>query len=327
VTTPDGTSPTSAADQYTYVPPPPPPKKPPTVPAPPGVTPGTTGAKVSGTVTPNGLATFAYFQYQLTPSFAGPGSPPLPPQTTPVQQVGADFNSHIVSASLSGLAPNAPYQVQLIASNSAGTTKGPVQTFTTGREPPPPAPRLGQAANVAVVSGKVWIKLPHGVFEPLTQGLQIPIGSVIDARHGTVKLITAGATKHSTQTATITGGVFKLTQTRTGPNKGLVTLTLIYGAFPGAPSTAVCTPHHGKAQDARLSNFILQTLHASARGRWRTSGRFGAATVRGTVWSITDKCNGTLFHAIVHSILIQDFVRHITLVLPAGHSYLARRHK
>jgi hypothetical protein len=279
---------------------------------------------VSGTVTPNGLATSAYFQYQLAPSASGPAGPPIAPQTTPVQQVGADFTSHVVSASLSGLAPNATYQVQLIATNSAGTTKGPVQTFGTGREPPPPAPLIGAKVNVSVISGKVWIKVGKNGFQPLTEGTQIPTGAEVDSLHGTMQLISAGASKHSTQTATITGGVFKLTQTRTGPNKGLVTLTLIYGAFPNAPTTAVCTPHHRKAQDAALSARLLQTLRASASGRWRTSGRFAAATVRGTVWSITDKCNGTLFHAIAHSILIQNFVRHISFLLRPGHSYLAR---
>ncbi len=333
VTTPGGTSTPNAGDRYSYTSPPPPPPPPPPQPstrppgvsAPPAVSAGTTGAQVSGMVTPNGLATSAYFQYQLSPSSTGPGGPPLPrPQTTPVQQVGDDFNSHGVAATLNGLDPNASYQVQLIATNSAGTTKGPLQSFMTRREPAPGAPAIGSKVNVSVTSGNVFIEPPHGVFEPLTQGLQIQIGAVVDALHGTVKLVTAGPTRHSTQTATITGGVFKVTQIRSGPNRGLVTLTLVYGAFVGAPTTAVCTPHHGKAKDASLSSRILQTLHVSARGRFRTSGRYGAATVRGTVWSITDKCNGTLFHAIVHSILIQNFVRHISFLLSAGHTYLVR---
>ncbi len=321
---PDPTNAATATSLATITAPPPPSTSAPTVPSAPGVASGTTGAQVSGTVTPNGLATSAYFQYQLSPSSTSPGGPPIVVQTTPVQQVGADFSSHVVSATLSGLVPNASYQVQLIATNSAGTTKGPLQTFSTKRAPAPPPPVVGAKVNVSVTAGKIWVKVGTGAFEPLTEGEQIPTGAEIDSLHGTMKLITAGPTKHSTQTATVSGAVFKLTQTRSGANKGLANLTLIYGAFANSPTTAVCKPHHGKAQDASLSSRILQTLHASAYGRFRTSGRYGAATVRGTVWSITDKCNGTLFHAIVHSILIQNFVRHISFLLTAGHTYLVR---
>ena len=38
-----------------------------------------------------------------------------------------------MSASVSGLVPNALYHVRLVATNSAGTTFGPDVTFTTDR--------------------------------------------------------------------------------------------------------------------------------------------------------------------------------------------------
>jgi hypothetical protein len=68
----------------------------------------------------------------------------------------------------------------------------------------------------------------------------------------------------------------------------------------------------------------LQLLHASAKGKFRTSGRYSAATVRGTKWTIADRCDGTLTRDIVHSVVVTDFVRHKTIVLHAGQSYLAR---
>ena len=46
-------------------------------------------------------------------------------QTTPVQAVGSDFSAHIVTASVTGLVPNAVYNVELVATNPAGTTYGP----------------------------------------------------------------------------------------------------------------------------------------------------------------------------------------------------------
>ncbi len=64
-------------------------------------------------------------------------------------------------------------------------------------------------------------------------------------------------------------------------------------------------------------------LHASAKGKFRTKGRYAAATVRGTKWTIADRCDGTLTHDLTDSVVVNDFVRHKTIVLHAGHSYLA----
>ena len=65
-------------------------------------------------------------------------------------------------------------------------------------------------------------------------------------------------------------------------------------------------------------------LHASAHGKFSTSGKYSAATVRGTKWTIADRCDGTLTHVITDSVAVNDFVRHKTIILHAGQSYLAR---
>jgi hypothetical protein len=51
--------------------------------------------------------------------------------------------------------------------------------------------------------------------------------------------------------------------------------------------------------------------------------------VRGTVWTIADRCDGTLTHAIKDSVTVSDFVHHKTIILRPGHSYLAlaKKHK
>ena len=54
-----------------------------------------------------------------------------------------------MSASVSGLVPNALYHVRLVATNAAGTTNGPDMTFTTDRGPVPGAPGLGETFNVS----------------------------------------------------------------------------------------------------------------------------------------------------------------------------------
>ena len=132
---------------------------------------------LAGSVNPEGAATQAFFQYGLDLSQRGPGaSTTLYDQQTPPQQVGSDAAAHTVTASLTGLIPGGLYHVRLVATNSAGTTFGPDQTFTTAQAAAPPPPVLGQSEDVKPVSGKVFIKLANGQFIPLTGATQIPIG-------------------------------------------------------------------------------------------------------------------------------------------------------
>jgi hypothetical protein len=42
---------------------------------------------------------------------------------------------------------------------------------------------------------------------------------------------------------------------------------------------------------------------------------------RGT--SSGSRCDGTLIHVIKDSVVVTDFVRHLSVVVRAGHSYLA----
>jgi Putative Ig domain len=66
------------------------------------------------------------------------------------------------------------------------------------------------------------------------------------------------------------------------------------------------------------------TITASGHGKFRTTGRYSSATVRGTVYTVADKCNGTLTRVIRDTVLVDDFVRHKTILLRSGQSYLAR---
>ena len=300
-----------------------------------------TGAGFSGSVNPDGLATTAQFQYGLDPKYTG-GGPVQYTQSTPAQAVGSDFTSHAVTASVLGLVPNATYHVRLAATNSAGTTFGPDVTFTTSHGATPGSPTLGKTFNLAPVSGTVLIKI-NGVFVPLTELTQIPKNTVINALHGTLSLTTAAPggshpahdaaakkkkPKPRTQKGTFSGAVFKLSQATKGAGKGLATLTIVESAFKGAPSYATCRKggkkKAGDASAAAVSSKVLQLLHASAKGKFRTSGRYAAATVRGTKWMIADRCDGTITHDITDSVAVTDFVRHKTVVLHAGQSYLAK---
>ena len=292
-------------------------------------------AAFSGAANPEGLLTTAHFEYGLDLRYVTPGaSGPQYDHSTPSQSVGSDFATHSVSASVSGLVPNALYHVRLVATNAAGTTDGPDMTFTTDRGPVPGAPGLGKTFNVSS-TGLVLIEV-NGVFIPLTELTKIPNGTIINALHGTLSLTTAvPAVQHAvisakkkkaktpktkTQKGKFSGSVFKVTQARSG----LATLSLVEGAkFKGSPTYASCKAKKGKAVTAALSTKTLQLLHGSAHGKFRTKGRYAAATVRGTIWTIADRCDGSLTHAIKDSVTVSDFVRHKTIILRPGHSYLA----
>jgi hypothetical protein len=339
VTTPGGASSPGAADRYTYVGPKPPPPPPPSTTKPAvisndGSPSSSSQAGLAGDVNPGGLPTTAHFEYGLDRRYTTPGaSGPNYDHSTPDQPLGSGFTAQTVSASVSGLVPNALYHVRLVATNSAGTTFGPDQTFTTPKASAPSQPALGKSFNVSA-TGLVLIQI-NGKLVPLTQLTKIPNGTIINALHGTLTLTSAatGGTQHATiaaknkkpskpktQTGKFGGAVFKITQS----HSGLATLSLVEGSVNGAPSYASCKAKPGNAVIARLSKRTLQLLHGSAHGKFRTKGRYAAATIRGTIWTIADRCDGTLVHAIKDTVTVNDSVRHKTIALHPGHSYLAQ---
>jgi hypothetical protein len=283
---------------------------------------GSSTTRLTGVVSPGGLATTFHWEYGLDPAYRGAGfSGNIYDQSTSPQSAGSGASPRPVSAFVGGLLPNTIYHARLVASNSAGTTTGQDQTFKTGMAPVPPAPIVGRNGNFSPAGGKVFVKL-NGKFVKLTQVRQLPSGTVVDALRGSLNLVSASGKKHKTYHGTFSGAVFKVTQARKGRDKGVTTLALVEGAYKGAPSYAACKA--GKARLApRLSRRALQTLRSRSSGRYRTRGRYAAGSVRGTRWTTVDRCDGTLISVQQHSVLVTDLVRHINRLVKAGHKYLA----
>jgi hypothetical protein len=247
-----------------------------------------------------------------------------------------------VSATVAGLVPNALYHVRLVASNSAGQSVGPDQTFRTKKDKAPGPPVLGKSFDAKVVSGLVLIKFPPGKgphaafkkgkgFIPLTEPRQLPVGTQVDSRRGTLNVTTAtvkiGKHKAKPQTGTVSGAIFKVGQSRSKLQKGLTTLSILENAFRGAPSTAKCTLHGAAdtgAHAARLSRRVLQTLHYRGHGSFRVRGRYSVGVELGTVFNTTDRCDATLTVVKRGRVKVTDLIRHKTIIVRAGHSYLAK---
>lgn len=209
------------------------------------------------------------------------------------------------------------------------------------------------------MTGTVFIKLPPGAtlaslappgwfarlagplatltkgagFIPLTEARQIPVGSEIDARQGTMQLITASTARHTTYSGSFGGGLFVIAQERA--QQGLTTLKLLEGAFQGAPSYQVCATTgkaagragvraQAAAKPSKLSSTVVNQLDATATGRFQTLGRYSAAAVRGTQWQMADRCDGTFTRVLRGVVVVRDLVRRRTVTLFSGQSYLAK---
>jgi hypothetical protein len=173
-------------------------------------------------------------------------------------------------------------------------------------------PTNGETIVVKPEEGKVKIKLPGtNKYVPLQELKEIPVGAVIDATKGKVTL-TSIDPDGTEQTATFFGGVFKVKQKE---GSGLVVLELL--------DTGVC-PAQASSLTARPGKATSGKLWGSGHGNFKTEGNQGSATVRGTIWLVEDRCNGTTFFKTRRGVVtVRDFVLHRTLSVPAGRSYVA----
>jgi hypothetical protein len=193
-----------------------------------------------------------------------------------------------------------------------------------------PNPELGIAMNVQEVSGEVLVGIPAGLargsggpaqvsqkgvaFVPLSQVRQIPIGSFLDTRRGAVRLQTARDRLGTRQNGDFSRGLFQVLQSRR--SRGLTDVVLKGASF------ASCR-RAGRGKRAAAAS-LRRRLRANARGRFRTRGRHSAATVRGTIWEVQDRCDGTLTKVSRGRVAVRDFRRKKTILLRAGKRYLAK---
>ena len=183
-----------------------------------------------------------------------------------------------------------------------------------------PPPETGETANVAPVNGTVKVKLPgSGRFVDLDKAAQIPIGSVVDVRKGEIALrTTAGA--GAVQTANFFEGVFRLLQPKA--STPTTELRLEGGNFKkSCRRFRVKPPPRSSAFAARKK---VRRLWGNGSGKFRTKGRYSAASLRGTEWLTEDHCDGTLIRVKSGSVTVRDFVKRKNIVLTAGKSYFAK---
>lgn len=146
-------------------------------------------------------------------------------------------------------------------------------------------PELGRSFVVSLVSGTVRVKAPGSARSVRLTGRPraIPVGSTVNATRGKVRLVGAMTRRGGRQSGIFEDGAFRATQARR--NRAVIDLKLVGGSFRGCPAQGTANAA-GRRSLGRL-------LRGKARGRFRTRGRYAAATVRGTTWLTNDRCTGT----------------------------------
>ena len=176
-----------------------------------------------------------------------------------------------------------------------------------------PAPAIGKTTNAAVVKGKVLVKRKGShKFVTLGATTQVPLGSTFDTSKGTVALDTSAGAGKPLQHGEFGGGQFTPRQSRKNP---LVTLSLTGGGL--GKCNRRLPP--GGAPKKRT-----RTLFSHVKGHFRSRGRNAAASARGTRWTMTDTCGGTLTIARSGTVVVRDFTLRKNKTLHSGQHYFAK---
>ena len=292
----------------------------------------TASAVLHGLVNPRTRKTTYWFEYGTTLAYGA---------TTNPASAGKGDKPVTVTVGVGSLAAGTTYHLRLVASSDRGVTEGADVTFATlaatgqGSAAPLPtpaapsplpgtelapapaaAPVLEASVAVAPANGSVLVRVPGATHAAaLSAAASIPVGSIVDTRAGSVKL-QAALPGGATQTGTFHGGLFEVRQPAGG--HGMTELVL-----RGAPATCPAGGARAAAVTRRRPPRVL--WGHDRHGKFRTRASNSVITVRGTTWYVADRCDGTLTRVRSGSVSVRDLRRQRTIVVRAGHSYLARR--
>jgi hypothetical protein len=285
-----------------------------------------TTAQVTAVVDPPGEVGSYHFEWGTDEAYQFKSDPVA---------LGIEPGAREVGGTITGLTPSTNYQVRVVVMGEGDPVVGPPTAFGTPAEPtptpPPPAPpdlevrdtpasdpapsdaEQGEAVVVEAQSGTVTVQ-QEGTdqFAELADGAAVPVGSLVDATEGTVRLISEAG--DDTQSVIVRDGKFEVRQSENG--SGITDLVLRGGDF------SVC----GKAQSAgrRERRRPRRSLWARDRGgKFRTRGLNSVATVRGTTWRTTDTCRGTTTTVFDGSVLVRELRTGRRAVVRKGQRYLA----
>jgi hypothetical protein len=300
-----------------------------------------------GTVDPGHQRTTYWFELGPTTAYGASTQPVTIDKDHPVNATsvvagllkGGTYHARLVARSSAGLSLGADVSFAVGAPNPAakpptpptangngggdgsGPASGEDPASGKGKPPapvlaPPAPPELGETLAAAPQAGTVLVRLPGSTRAvALNDAASIPVGSILDARKGTVALSSALPGDH-TQTGTFHGGLFEVRQAAGA--RGMTELVL---RGPKPTCTGAGTARAAAASAKRPPRGLWGR---DDHGRFRTRGSNSVATVRGTAWYVEDRCDGTLTRVSKGSVSVRDLRRQRTVIVHAGDSYVAR---
>lgn len=148
--------------------------------------------------------------------------------------------------------------------------------------PTPPPPVFGQSVDAAPVSGQVFFVPPGGSRTPLTTAQQVPVGTILNVLHGTVK-ITAADGNGGTYSGKFGRGKFRVLQSASGDGTTEIKLT-----------GKACSKSASVARSRRHRAYAYRQLQINANGNFLVVGADASAVASGQAkYSLVDACNGT----------------------------------
>ncbi len=167
------------------------------------------------------------------------------------------------------------------------------------------APFVRETTNLVPTSGSVKIKLPGSdEFISISEAVSVPVGTIIDAREGTAQITLANA-DGSTYTAKFWDGVFQVFQG--AGNDPYAIIKLRNDLAGGSASSSSYGPSaKSGSTDAQIARRRKRNgVWGDGKGKFRTSGSGGSASVRGTRWYVADYTDGTLFKVARGEVLVR----------------------
>jgi Ca2+-binding RTX toxin-like protein len=179
-------------------------------------------------------------------------------------------------------------------------------------------PMVGRSALVRGKKFGYGTPVGEREYEDLSGSLKIPTGSKIDAEKA-VRVTVAGTAKGGRQNTSVSGGPFRVDLGRRAT---------VY-RFAVGPQR--CSRRGPRAPaDARAPRIVVRTekhkrkgRKASSRQKTEVRGAHSDASSPGTAWLTEERCSGTFTRVLSGVVRVKDKTRHRTVLVRAGHSYLA----
>jgi uncharacterized repeat protein (TIGR01451 family) len=209
---------------------------------------------------------------------------------------------------------------------SDNTSAASTQSLQPGATPPaPPAPTTPGTVN-AISVGTVLVNgqpVPPDTPFVIKTGDSVQLDGIlvfttINGSTGIFSNVPFTAQRHVSSTGRLLESGTPVTFSVTAPSSAtdITDLTLT------APDFTTCNAP--RRLSAAPSSKVVRQLWGNAHGSFRTTAKYSSATIRGTIWGVVDRCDGTLTSDVVDPVTVQDLVLNKTIELNPGQSYLAK---